>query len=123
MIISEEAKRGYTYFSWGYKGSCIKVEYPFSAYAAYDEKNNKIVVFKSEESLCLVLDPDGTLSKKFFLLIPTNCRFYNFTKSIVGDFGFTVILGHQPNYKGELFWQHILDIDKEILSGPEAIWR
>lgn len=123
IAINDEVKIGFSSFSWLYKNSCVKVEYPFAAYAAYDEENDKVIIFKPEECLCLVHNPDGTIFKSFFVVVPANCRFYTFTESIVGNFGFTVILGHQPNYKGELFWQHVLDIDKETLSGPEAVWR
>ncbi|SMF14091.1 hypothetical protein SAMN02745866_00906 [Alteromonadaceae bacterium Bs31] len=122
MKIKTSVGKTSTSFSWDFNGKKIKYKLGGRANAEYSESNDLIVVAATDETV-RILSSDSSLIIEFPCNESDKRRFYLLEKSSACELGVRIIMAHTPEYKGERFWQHDIDIENKSISEPKAKWR
>ncbi|OZG73565.1 hypothetical protein BTA51_11215 [Hahella sp. CCB-MM4] len=122
MNIDTSVGKKTTTLRWQYLGEKVSVRFPGRVEAEYSESKD-IVVTVSTDGLIRLLRADGSLLSVFSYGNSEGCKFYVLTKSALTGLGVTIVMAHDPEHKGERFWQHEINVEDRTVSGPIDKWR
>ena len=122
MKVETSVGKKTTSIRWRYLEKKISLKFPGRVEAEFSESKS-LIVCASDDGLIRLIMPDGSIVSEFPYDNSDNCRFYVLTNSSITDLGVTMVMAHDPEYKGERFWQHGIDIEAMKISGPLDKWR
>ena len=122
MKVEVRVGKNTTTVAWVSSGERVSKKFPGRVSAEYSEARN-VVVIAGGDGVIHLLDVDGGVLDSFSYNLPENCKFYILAKSIVSDLGVVMVVAHDPEFKGERFWQHEIDLEGRAVGGPENRWR
>ncbi|SER42962.1 hypothetical protein [Natrinema salaciae] len=111
-----------TTLTWECVGESVSVTLSGLVHAEYAEEED-VVVTASVEGTIRMLASDGTERDAFEYTLPDGIDLYTLVPSIVTELGVTMVLAHDPPHRGEVLWQHEIDIERKEVGGPVAKWR
>lgn len=122
MRIDRSVGKKTTTLKWLHIGEKKSIRLTGRVEAAYSESKGLIVAVGAD-GVIHIITPDGTIVSEFSFDISERCKFYVVTKSTLTELGVVIVMAHDPEYKGERFWQHGIDINSRQISGPLSKWR
>ncbi|MCP5005805.1 MAG: hypothetical protein GY941_17990 [Planctomycetes bacterium] len=111
-----------TTLTWLYLETEVSVSLLGRVDAIYS-KEKDLIVAASTTGLIYILSNDGKIIHEFSNGNNEKCKFYLLTTTKYNNLGVNMVMGHNPEYKGERFWQHCIDIESETVGGPISKWR
>ncbi|MFC4406231.1 hypothetical protein [Haloarchaeobius iranensis] len=122
MYVDTSDDDGATTLTWENECESVSVTLPGVVHASYSAKNS-VVVTASAAGTVRILEPDGTERDPFESTLPEACAIYTLAPSIVGELRVTMVVAHDPPYRGETLWQHEIHVERGDVGGPVAKWR
>lgn len=122
MRIETTVGKKTTCIRWPYLGEKISLKFPGRVEAEFSETKD-LIIAAGDDGLIRLIKPDGNIMSEFSYDNSDSCRFYVLTNSAITDLGVTMVMAHDPEYKGERFWQHSIDIEAMKIGGPLDKWR
>lgn len=122
MRIKTSVGKKTTTLQWQYMGENISIKLPSRVEAEFSDKKDLVVTAGADGTIRLI-KADGSIVSEFSFDNSDNCRFYVLNKSNITDLGVTIVMAHDPEYQGERFWQHAIDIESRKVGGPLDKWR
>jgi len=122
MRIETSVGKKTTSIRWRYLDEKISLKFPGRVEAEFSESKN-LIIAASDDGLIRLIALDGSIISEFSYDNSDSCRFYVLTNSVITDLGVTMVMAHDPEYKGERFWQHGIDIEAMKVGGPLDKWR
>ena len=107
---------------WQHLGEKKSIRFSGRVEAEYSE-SKELIVAAGTDGVIHLIKPDGTVVSEFSFDVSESCNFYVLTKSTLTDLGVAIVMAHDPEYKGERFWQHGIEIQSQQISGPLSKWR
>ena len=122
MRIDRSVGKKTTTLKWQHLGEKKSIRFSGRVEAEYSESKEMIVAAGTDGVIHLIR-LDGTVVSEFSFDNSGSCNFYVLTKSALTDLGVAIVMAHDPEYKGERFWQHEIDYEERKVSGPISKWR
>jgi hypothetical protein len=121
MKIKTSVGKTTTTLQWQYSQENVSIKFPGRVVAEYSEAKDLVIVVG--DGVIFLLNNIGKKVSEFSYENSEACKFYTLAKSAVGDLGVTIVMAHTPEYNGERFWQHDIDVLNQKVSGPIKKWR
>jgi hypothetical protein len=122
MKIKSSIGKTTTTLQWQFLENKISLKFPGRVEAEYSELKDLVVVVGGDGVIRLV-KTDGNQSSEFSYKNSEDCKFYALIKSARTDLGVSIVMAHTPEYKGERFWQHDINIESKTVGDPIEKWR
>ena len=111
-----------TTLQWQFLEENVSLKFQGRVDAEYSE-SKKLVIVAGADGVIRLLSIDGKQISEFSYENSEICKFYTLAKNTITDLGVSIVMAHTPEYEGEKFWQHDIDIINKKVGGPTEKWR